>query len=53
MTVVPAGARATVICDRCGKTDTAGGVTHDSDLVWPLVSHLGWTRSPFAACAAI
>ena len=49
MTVVPAGAgAATVICDRCGTEDNAREATPDHDLVWPLITDLGWTGSPFA-----
>lgn len=49
MTVVPGDTgTATVICDRCGTEDSAGGATPGSDLVWPLIAGLGWTGSPFA-----
>ncbi len=48
MTVVPGDTGTVVICDRCGTEDSAGGATQDSDLVWPLISGLGWTGSPFA-----
>jgi anti-sigma B factor antagonist len=49
VTVVPGeSGTATLICDQCGGEDCAAGVTNDSDLVWPFVSGLGWTGSPFA-----
>jgi len=49
MTVVTGlNGTATLICDQCGGEEHASGVTNDSDLVWPFVSGLGWTGSPFA-----
>jgi anti-anti-sigma factor len=38
----------TLICDTCGADETTAEVTHDTDVVWPLVGALGWTGSPFA-----
>lgn len=52
MTFVPGeSGTATLICDQCGGEDCATGVTSDSDVVWPFVSGLGWTGSPFATGA--
>lgn len=50
MTAVPGtGARTVVlICDTCGADETTAEVSHDADVVWPLVGALGWTGSPFA-----
>lgn len=49
MTVVPRTAgTALLICDRCGAEDNAAAISHDSDVVWPLVAGAGWTGSPFA-----
>ncbi|GAA3347080.1 hypothetical protein GCM10020358_60520 [Amorphoplanes nipponensis] len=49
MTVVPRTAgTAVLICDRCGDHDNTPAATTDSDVVWPLVAHAGWTGSPFA-----
>jgi anti-anti-sigma factor len=49
MIVMPrAAGTAVLICDRCGLQDSAEAVTHDSDVVWPLVATAGWTGSPFA-----
>lgn len=47
--VVGVNGAATLICDQCGGEEQASAVTNDSDLVWPFVSGLGWTGSPFAA----
>lgn len=52
MTVVPGGAgTVTLICDQCGIEDSTGEMAYDTDVVWPLVSSLGWTGSPFATGA--
>jgi len=49
MTVVPRTADTSIlICDRCGTQDHATEVTHDSEVVWPLVASVGWRGSPFA-----
>lgn len=49
MTVVPSNAGAMLlICDQCSGKEAAGETSHDNDLVWPVVSNLGWTGSPFA-----
>ncbi|MEU4420251.1 STAS domain-containing protein [Actinoplanes sp. NPDC024001] len=50
MTAVPGvDARTTIlICDACGADQTTVEMTHDSDVVWPLMGPLGWTGSPFA-----
>ncbi|MDY7087200.1 MAG: STAS domain-containing protein [Actinomycetota bacterium] len=48
MTVVPTGDHsALLICDRCGAEEIAAGAGHNSELVWPVVSQLGWTGSAF------
>lgn len=51
MTVVPGADTRTVtlICDGCGTSETTPEVTHDDDVVWPMVAALGWAGSPFAA----
>jgi anti-sigma B factor antagonist len=41
----------TVICDGCGRSAQATDVLRDEDLVWPSISLLGWTGSPFATGA--
>jgi anti-sigma B factor antagonist len=49
VTVVPGdGATATLICDYCGRQDSAAEAGNDSDVVWPLITGLGWIGSPFA-----
>jgi anti-anti-sigma factor len=49
MTVVPlATGLAVLICDRCGVQEQTASVTHDDDVVWPLIADAGWTGSPFA-----
>ncbi|WP_199516635.1 STAS domain-containing protein [Nucisporomicrobium flavum] len=49
MTVVPGGdGTAVLICDACGSDDSAVDATRDGDLVWPVVTALGWTGSAFA-----
>ncbi|UQU62644.1 STAS domain-containing protein [Couchioplanes caeruleus] len=49
MTVVPgAEGAAVLICDTCGGHDSTVDVTRDRDLVWPVVTALGWTGSAFA-----
>ncbi|SNY25657.1 STAS domain-containing protein [Paractinoplanes atraurantiacus] len=48
MTVVPAGDRtALLICDLCGAEDISAQAAPAGDLVWPLVSELGWSGSAF------
>jgi anti-sigma B factor antagonist len=51
MTAVPGLNPRTVdlICNECGLCESTAAVTHDDDVVWPLVSALGWSGSPFAA----
>ncbi|WP_430788617.1 STAS domain-containing protein [Actinoplanes sp. G11-F43] len=38
----------TVICDGCGETKQTTDVLRDEDVVWPSITTLGWTGSPFA-----
>lgn len=38
----------TVICDGCGETRQTSDVLRDEDVVWPSITTLGWTGSPFA-----
>uniref|UniRef100_UPI00155FA31D STAS domain-containing protein n=1 Tax=Actinoplanes derwentensis TaxID=113562 RepID=UPI00155FA31D len=38
----------TVICDGCGETRQTTDVLRDEDVVWPSITTLGWTGSPFA-----
>jgi anti-anti-sigma factor len=38
----------TFICDGCGGEENTRPVTGDAEMVWPLVSSLGWTGSAFA-----
>lgn len=38
----------TVICDGCGETKQTSDVLRDEDVVWPSITTLGWTGSPFA-----
>ncbi len=51
MTVVPSDIRGnmSIICDTCGDVVRIPDVTTDSAVVWPLITGLGWTGSPFAA----
>ncbi|MEV4703180.1 STAS domain-containing protein [Actinoplanes sp. NPDC049316] len=39
---------ALLICDLCRGEDSAVDATRDGDLVWPVVTALGWTGSAFA-----
>jgi anti-anti-sigma factor len=49
MTVVPHSVgTAMLICDRCGRQDSASATTHEYDVVWPMVAGAGWTGSAFA-----
>ncbi|MFI5496872.1 STAS domain-containing protein [Actinoplanes sp. NPDC051859] len=49
MTAVPGdGHVVTVICDACGTVEEATDVLHDEEMVWPSITQLGWTGSPFA-----
>ncbi len=38
----------TFICDGCGGEENVRQAAGDSEMVWPLVSSLGWTGSAFA-----
>ncbi|HWS38253.1 MAG TPA: STAS domain-containing protein [Actinoplanes sp.] len=38
----------TVICDSCGESRQTTDVVRDEDVVWPSITTLGWTGSPFA-----
>ncbi len=40
--------RMTFICDSCGSEEHIRPAAGDSEMVWPLVSSLGWTGSAFA-----
>ena len=40
--------RMTFVCDSCGGEEHIRQATGDSEMVWPLVSALGWTGSAFA-----
>ncbi|OJF15238.1 STAS domain-containing protein [Couchioplanes caeruleus] len=50
MTAVPGDGRGvvTVICDACGGVEETADVLRDEDVVWPSLTLLGWTGSPFA-----
>lgn len=49
MTAVPGTAvTAVLLCDYCGHESPPGRATAGAELVWPLVSELGWTGSAFA-----
>ncbi|GAA1648035.1 hypothetical protein GCM10009828_091630 [Actinoplanes couchii] len=38
----------TVICDGCGAAEQTSDVLRDEDVVWPSITTLGWSGSPFA-----
>ncbi|SCL23804.1 anti-anti-sigma factor [Micromonospora pallida] len=50
MTVVPEDRLMTLICDSCGESATGlACVLPDAEVVWTLVTDLGWSGSPFAS----
>ncbi|WBB80746.1 STAS domain-containing protein [Micromonospora sp. WMMD882] len=50
MTVVPEDRLMTLICDTCGEAATGRAyVLPDAEVVWTLVTDLGWSGSPFAS----
>jgi hypothetical protein len=50
MTVVSEDRLMTLICDTCGESTTGlACVLPDAEVVWTLVTDLGWSGSPFAS----
>lgn len=49
MTAVPSRPGvALLICDQCGDNESGSDLGQDADLVWPVVTSLGWSGSAFA-----
>ncbi|WDZ83221.1 STAS domain-containing protein [Micromonospora cathayae] len=50
MSVVPEDRLLTLICDTCGESASGRAcVLPDAEVVWTLVTELGWSGSPFAS----